>query len=431
MKQEEALKLIEQAATDGWTELDLTGKNLTAVPGEIGELKSLTELWLRDNNLTALPAEISQLKNLTDLVLSNNNLASVPAEVWQLKNLTMLDLGGNNLTSISTEIGQLKNLTRLWLHDNNLTTLPAEISQLKNLTDLVLSNNNLAPVPAEVWQLKNLTMLDLDRNNLTSVPSEIGQLKNLTRLDLSSNNLTCVPAEIGQLHNLTRLDLYNNSLTSLPAEIGQLEMLERLYLHGNNELGIPPEVLGPESYEVAPEWVEIAQGPEPARPADIIEYYSSQRREAKVLPIGQGRVDMEGFDVFLCHNNEDKAAVKKIAKELKGRGIRVWLDEWELRPGLPWQRALEEQIQQIKSAAVFVGDSGIGPWQEVEIEAFLREFVKRGCPVIPVIFKKCQEEPELPVFLRGMTWVDLRKGSLKDGVDRLVWGITGEKAGKD
>ncbi|MHC4477789.1 MAG: toll/interleukin-1 receptor domain-containing protein [Planctomycetota bacterium] len=143
----------------------------------------------------------------------------------------------------------------------------------------------------------------------------------------------------------------------------------------------------------------------------------------------EGGVDVQGFDVFLCHNSEDKAAVKKIGKELEGRGVKVWLDDWELRPGVPWQRALEEQIEEIKAAAVFVGERGIGPWQQMEVEAFLREFVSRGCAVVPVILKKCKRKPRLPVFSRGMGWVDLRKSSLKEGVDRLVWGITGRKEG--
>jgi len=36
--------------------------------------------------------------------------------------------------------------------------------------------------------------------------------------------------------------------------------------------------------------------------------------------------------------------------------------------------------------------------------------------------------PALPVFLRGMTWVDL--GAQDDtGIQRLIWGITGRKPG--
>lgn len=149
-------------------------------------------------------------------------------------------------------------------------------------------------------------------------------------------------------------------------------------------------------------------------------------RSYKVKKLLEG-VDLQRFDVFLCHNSEDKAGVKRIGEELKKRGLKVWLDEWELRPGLPWQRALEEQIESIKSAAVFVGESGMGPWQKMETEGFLGEFVERGCPVIPVILDGCPKEPKLPVFLRGFAWVDLRKGTFKEGIDKLEWGITGKK----
>ncbi len=140
----------------------------------------------------------------------------------------------------------------------------------------------------------------------------------------------------------------------------------------------------------------------------------------------QGKIETGDFDVFLCHNSEDKSAVKEIGERLKEQGILPWLDEWELRPGLPWQRLLEKQIEQIKSAAVFIGQSGIGPWQQLELEAFLREFVGRGCPVIPVLLPDAPKKPGLPVFLRGMTWVDFRKRD-PDPMEQLIWGITGER----
>lgn len=134
----------------------------------------------------------------------------------------------------------------------------------------------------------------------------------------------------------------------------------------------------------------------------------------------------KGFDVFLCHNNKDKEEVKEIAKKLQEEGIIPWLDEWELQPGLPWQRTLEQQISEIKSAAVFVGASGIGPWQNMEIEALLREFVNRGCPVIPLLLKTAPDKPKLPLFLAGMTWVDFHKLE-PDPMKQLIWGITSKK----
>jgi hypothetical protein len=37
------------------------------------------------------------------------------------------------------------------------------------------------------------------------------------------------------------------------------------------------------------------------------------------------------FDVFLCHNSEDKPAVIEIAQQLQQNGLKPWLDVWELR----------------------------------------------------------------------------------------------------
>jgi GTPase SAR1 family protein len=136
----------------------------------------------------------------------------------------------------------------------------------------------------------------------------------------------------------------------------------------------------------------------------------------------RGKEEVAGFDVFLCHNVADKPAVRELAERLRGRGLRPWLDERELRPGFPWQRALEEQIQNIPAAAVIVG-SKVGPWQNQELEAFLRQFVKHGCPVIPVRLPGA-ECPDLPMFLDGMTWVDLSVVN-PDPLDQLEWGITG------
>jgi hypothetical protein len=136
------------------------------------------------------------------------------------------------------------------------------------------------------------------------------------------------------------------------------------------------------------------------------------------------------FDVFLCHNSEDKEAVITIAEQLKyEHKIEPWLDVWELRPGFPWQPELEKQIAHIKSAAVFVGNSGIGPWQEDEINAFLREFKRRKCPVIPVLLPDAPQKPILPVFLQGITWVDFREQTrvYTPAMDQLIWGITGKK----
>ena len=72
------------------------------------------------------------------------------------------------------------------------------------------------------------------------------------------------------------------------------------------------------------------------------------------------------FHVFLSHNSLDKPVVKQLGFELRKQGLNPWLDEWELRPGLGWQDALDEIIQTCGSAAICVAGNGIGPWEDPE-----------------------------------------------------------------
>ena len=136
------------------------------------------------------------------------------------------------------------------------------------------------------------------------------------------------------------------------------------------------------------------------------------------------------FDVFLCHNSEDKSAVIEIAEQLRRRGLKPWLDVWELQPGAIWQYALEQQIESIGAVAVFAGQKGMGPWQSEEIYAFLQEFIRRKCPVIPVMLSETKTQPRLPIFLRNRHWVDFRLQE-PDPFSQLIWGITGERPSEE
>ncbi|HPM79585.1 MAG TPA: GNAT family N-acetyltransferase [Candidatus Anammoximicrobium sp.] len=133
------------------------------------------------------------------------------------------------------------------------------------------------------------------------------------------------------------------------------------------------------------------------------------------------------FDVFLSHNSKDKPAVRELKRLLAASGLVIWLDEDELRPGMPWQELLASGIHTSNSVAVLVGRDGLGPWEDEEMQAALRLAVKHKRPVIPVLLPGAAAEPELPFFLSNRTWVDLRGGLTKDGLAKLIWGITGKK----
>ena len=153
---------------------------------------------------------------------------------------------------------------------------------------------------------------------------------------------------------------------------------------------------------------------------------SASRANKDVSDIWSSSSADAAFQVFLCHNSQDKTEIRELNNLLRSRSIVTWFDEDQLPPGRSWQELLEQQIQEIGSAAVLVGESGLGPWQNSEMRAFISEFVERKCPVIPIILKSCKTVPQLPLFLRQFTWVDFRKPE-PDPIERLLWGITGTK----
>lgn len=152
----------------------------------------------------------------------------------------------------------------------------------------------------------------------------------------------------------------------------------------------------------------------------------ASRSGMSVLTYLEANSRPQEFDTFLCHNSVDKPEVRLLAAKLKAEKLTPWLDEQQLRPGTLWQVQLEAQITSVASALVLVGASGMGPWQDIELRAFISEFISRGVPVIPVIMPNAAQVPELPVFLRQLMWVDMRREE-PDPISLLKWGITGTR----
>jgi len=114
------------------------------------------------------------------------------------------------------------------------------------------------------------------------------------------------------------------------------------------------------------------------------------------------------FDVFLSYNSKDKDSVLKIATKLKEKGIKPWLDIWELKAGDSVQDKLGGQIDSVDSAAIFFGEHGSGPWHIEEQKALINMFINKRCRVIPVILENCSEKPEIPPFLLDKKSIDFR-----------------------
>lgn len=183
----EAEQRIEQAASEGAEDLDLSDLGLDALPASLCGLTGLTELYLHDNRLTALPDEVSGLTRLTRLYASGNLLTALPDSLGDLAELTNLNVNENRLTALPETIGKLGKLEFLGLVGNRLRALPDSIGGLANLAKLYAPGNELAELPESISRLTRLRELWLSDNALTRLPAGLDNLSTLTMLALDGN----------------------------------------------------------------------------------------------------------------------------------------------------------------------------------------------------------------------------------------------------
>ena len=110
-----------------------------------------------------------------------------------------------------------------------------------------------------------------------------------------------------------------------------------------------------------------------------------------------------GFDVFLSHGTPDKPWVGRLRDELETLGLRVFLDESELKPGDNWTLALSDGLLRSRCLAlVLTRETLARPWVEHEWTSFMAEHGPRSGRIIPVLL----DPVDLPPFLKPIQAID-------------------------
>jgi len=73
------------------------------------------------------------------------------------------------------------------------------------------------------------------------------------------------------------------------------------------------------------------------------------------------------YDVFLSHNSQDKPRVRALAERLRDAGLRVWLDEWIIRPGDNIYLAITHGLEAARVQVLYLSPAALGSdWVALE-----------------------------------------------------------------
>lgn len=77
------------------------------------------------------------------------------------------------------------------------------------------------------------------------------------------------------------------------------------------------------------------------------------------------------YDVFLSHSAKDKAVVRPLAERLRQDGVKVWFDEWEIRPGDSIPAKIEEGLEHSRVLVFCMSANAFGSdWARLESGTF-------------------------------------------------------------
>ncbi|MFT3894826.1 MAG: toll/interleukin-1 receptor domain-containing protein [Anaerolineales bacterium] len=131
------------------------------------------------------------------------------------------------------------------------------------------------------------------------------------------------------------------------------------------------------------------------------------------------------FDVFLSHNSKDKQWVIQLKNSLEARGINVWFDSDDIRPGDRFAEALEKGIEESKAVALIISpDSMRSGWVKEEYYRALSLAVNGKLQLIPVFYKNAR----VPSFLEDRDRVNFSDPThYEESINELIFGITGKR----
>jgi serine/threonine protein kinase/tetratricopeptide (TPR) repeat protein len=191
------------------------------------------------------------------------------------------------------------------------------------------------------------------------------------------------------------------------------------------------EIHEPPKNSAVPVWLRkiVVRGLEPRQQ----DRFESLQALLDTLVAGELAENADGREppeyVFVAHDSVDKQVVRRLCEDLLDRGVRPWLDIWDLLPDLEWRTQMLEKLRTAPAVLVCHGPSG---WNERDPE--LAEELRSRIEADPFSVYRVG----LPDAIVGplpvseiCEGIDLHEDSWEDGIVELVRRIGADRMRRD
>ncbi|MGQ9596391.1 MAG: toll/interleukin-1 receptor domain-containing protein [Thermoproteota archaeon] len=110
---------------------------------------------------------------------------------------------------------------------------------------------------------------------------------------------------------------------------------------------------------------------------------------------------------FVCYSHQDSPFVDRLVKDLKSRGIKPWLDKWEIKVGDSIMDKINEGIRQNDYLIIVLSKASVkSEWVKKELNAgLMKELEKKSVVVLPLLLEDC----DIPPLIADKKYADFRQ----------------------
>lgn len=144
-----------------------------------------------------------------------------------------------------------------------------------------------------------------------------------------------------------------------------------------------------------------------------------QKRRRKTGKPAEG--PRHAWDVFLSHSSRDKGRARRLAERLRARGLWVWMDEQEIKPGDGVVAKIDHGLANSRRVLVLVSPSFLkSGWCRKEYEHAMQTHIQTSANTVLVVQTADVDIGKVSPLLAGVHRIDLR---IANDFERLVAAI--------
>lgn len=107
--------------------------------------------------------------------------------------------------------------------------------------------------------------------------------------------------------------------------------------------------------------------------------------------------------LFISHSSKDKFFVRNLAEKLVSEGVKVWIDEAEIKVGDSLLQKISEGIKDSDYLVIVLSQSSVNSnWVQKELQMAMTKEMMGNRIILPILIESC----EIPIFLNDKLYAD-------------------------